>query len=43
VGEIQISEETWTSIKGRFHCRYRGRIAVKGKGKLKTYLLLGTL
>jgi Amt family ammonium transporter len=41
-GQIQISETTYTLIKG-FHCELRGQIDVKGKGLMKTYLLKSRL
>jgi class 3 adenylate cyclase len=40
-GEIQVSEETFKRIRGRFELRKRGVIHVKGKGEMCTYLLLG--
>ncbi|GLI65984.1 hypothetical protein VaNZ11_009671, partial [Volvox africanus] len=38
-GEIQLSCTTYELIKDRFHCKVRGKIAVKGKGEMVTYLL----
>ena len=40
-GEIQITEATYNLIKDDFVCEPRGRIDVKGKGEMATYLLLG--
>ncbi|GIL63830.1 hypothetical protein Vafri_17794 [Volvox africanus] len=38
-GEIQLSCTTYELIKDRFQCKVRGKIAVKGKGEMVTYLL----
>jgi class 3 adenylate cyclase len=38
-GQIQITEATYELVKGRFACRARGTIDVKGKGAMPTYLL----
>jgi guanylate cyclase len=40
-GSIQITEETYQLIRDDFVCEPRGRVAVKGKGELNTYLLIG--
>lgn len=40
-GEIQVSEETYKRIRGRFDLRPRGVIPVKGKGEMCTFILLG--
>lgn len=40
-GEVQISEETYRHIIGKFSIEERGLIKVKGKGQLKTYLVKG--
>ncbi len=39
-GEIQITEATFELIKDDFVCEQRGRIEVKGKGEMATYLLI---
>jgi len=39
-GSIQISEATYQLISEEFVCSPRGEISVKGKGKMRTYLLL---
>ncbi len=39
-GSIQISEATYQLISEEFVCESRGKIPVKGKGYLQTYLLL---
>lgn len=41
-GEIQISEECYRQVIGKFRIEERGLINVKGKGQLKTYLVKGT-
>lgn len=41
VGEIQVSEAVATALAGRFRCSPRGTIAVKGKGELAVFWLLG--
>ncbi|GFR42712.1 hypothetical protein Agub_g3635, partial [Astrephomene gubernaculifera] len=38
-GEIQLSCTTFELIRERFQCKLRGKIAVKGKGEMVTYLL----
>ncbi|KAG2501369.1 hypothetical protein HYH03_001159 [Edaphochlamys debaryana] len=38
-GEIQLSSTTYELIRERFSCKVRGKIAVKGKGEMVTYLL----
>jgi guanylate cyclase len=40
-GEIQITEATYNLIKDDFVCEPRGRIDVKGKGQMATYLVTG--
>jgi class 3 adenylate cyclase len=37
--EIQVSEFTYNKLKTRFEFRDRGLIDIKGKGKMRTYLL----
>jgi PAS domain S-box-containing protein len=38
---IQVTEATYERLQGQYHFEERGLIAVKGKGMMKTYLLLG--
>ncbi len=40
-GKIQISEKTFSFLKNDFDCMERGLIDIKGKGSMKTYILLG--
>ena len=40
-GRVQISETTWAKLNGTFDVEDRGLIKVKGKGEMKTYLLVG--
>ncbi|HSM02343.1 MAG TPA: adenylate/guanylate cyclase domain-containing protein [Acidimicrobiia bacterium] len=40
-GEIQLSPSTYELLKGRYDCRPRGEVAIKGKGQMRTYLLVG--
>ena len=37
--QIQLSRATFQQLSDRFVCRYNGRINVKGKGQMETYLL----
>ena len=39
-GMIQITQSTYDLIKDNYICKYRGKINIKGKGKMNTYLLL---
>jgi class 3 adenylate cyclase len=39
-GKVQISEETYESVKDRFETAERGTITVKGMGQVKTFLLV---
>jgi len=39
-GQIQISDTTYELIRNNFICEPRGIINVKGKGSMKTYLLM---
>ena len=38
---IQISEQTYQKVKGKFQIESRGIIKVKGKGNMKTFLIKG--
>lgn len=38
-GQIQVTEETRKRIQTKFRTVYRGKVAVKGKGELDTYML----
>ncbi len=38
-GEVQLSETTYEHLKDHFNCEKRGKIDVKGKGEMTTYLL----
>ena len=40
-GRIQVTEETYRRLRHRFDFEERGSVEVKGKGALRTYLLLG--
>ena len=40
-GEIQVTETTYEILKNKFNLDERGIIDVKGKGKMRTYLLRG--
>jgi guanylate cyclase len=40
-GKIQITRETYELIKEDFVCEPRGKVAVKGKGELETWYLVG--
>lgn len=40
-GEIQISEVTYKLVKEEFECRLRGDVAVKGRGTLRVYTVIG--
>ena len=40
-GRIQISEGTYELIRQRFECLPRGLVAMKGKGELRTWWLIG--
>ena len=38
---IHVTDETYRELSGEFHFEPRGEIAVKGKGNLRTWFLLG--
>jgi guanylate cyclase len=38
---IQIAERTYELIKDDFNCEPRGIIDIKGKGKMRTWFLIG--
>jgi len=38
-GKINISENTYTLIKDKFECEYRGELEVKNKGMMKMYFV----
>lgn len=38
---IQLSETTYNLLKGQYRFKERGNINIKGKGEMRTYLLLG--
>jgi len=40
-GRIQISESTYELLKSEFECESRGPVAVKGKGEMETWYLVG--
>ncbi|KPQ33332.1 MAG: adenylate cyclase, family 3 [Phormidium sp. OSCR] len=40
-GKIQVSQQTYQLLKSRFILTKRGSMAIKGKGNMTTYLLLG--
>ncbi len=42
-GEIQVTEMTYEILRGKFLFVERGAIDVKGKGKMKTFLLKGRI
>jgi class 3 adenylate cyclase len=40
-GKIQVSQQSYELLKSRFILTRRGSMAIKGKGTMTTYLLLG--
>ena len=40
-GEIQVTERVYELLRGRYELSERGEIEVKGRGPMRTYLLLG--
>jgi adenylate cyclase len=40
-GKIQITRDTYELLKSEFVCEPRGKIAVKGKGEMETWYLVG--
>ncbi len=43
-GEVQLSSSTFELIKDKgFVCKVRGKVAVKGKGEMVTYLLTSSV
>ncbi|MEM8527012.1 MAG: adenylate/guanylate cyclase domain-containing protein [Bacteroidota bacterium] len=43
VGQVNISQSTYTRIKYQFECQYRGRIEAKNKGMIEMYYVLKTV
>ncbi len=41
VGRIQVSPETYARLKDDFELDERGLIEVKGKGRMRTWFLVG--
>jgi adenylate cyclase len=39
-GKVNISASTYRKIKDHFHCEFRGKVVVKGKGAMKMYFIL---
>jgi class 3 adenylate cyclase len=40
-GTVQVTEETYRRLRDRYEFEARGRVPVKGKGDMSTYLLVG--
>jgi guanylate cyclase len=40
-GKLQISDETHRLVEDQFQCEPRGEIAVKGKGMMRTWIVVG--
>jgi adenylate cyclase len=43
VGRIQVTEATYRRVRTRYDFEDRGEIEIKGKGRLRAYLLIGRL
>jgi class 3 adenylate cyclase len=41
VGKVNITETTYQYVKDVFRCEFRGEVDMKGKGKMKMYVVLG--
>ena len=41
IGSIQVTQDTYERLKGKYEFEQRGVIEVKGKGEMNTYLLTG--
>jgi adenylate cyclase len=42
-GRIQITRTTYDLLKDEFECEPRGTVAIKGKGEMETWYLVGPL
>ena len=40
-GKIHITRSTYELLKEEFHCTPRGRVSIKGKGEMETWVLIG--
>jgi class 3 adenylate cyclase len=40
-GKIQVTEEVYNKLKNKYEFESRGKIEIKGKGEMNTYLLVG--
>lgn len=40
-GSIQVTRTTFELLQDRYEFEERGRLAIKGKGRMTTYLLVG--
>lgn len=43
VGQVNISGATYSLVKDKFNCVYRGKIKAKGKGEIDMYFVEGSL
>lgn len=41
-GSVQVTERAYWRLRDKFHLKLRGEIEVKGKGLMRTYLLMRT-